>query len=81
MNFRRQPKRPSQPAGTNEAVLQQAIFALEDGRLKEAEFLAADVLKCRPADPRALQIFGNALLLQGEAEQAIAPLAQAARHT
>ena len=81
MNFRQQPKKPSQPAGTNEPALQQAIFELEGGRLKEAELLAGDVLRRRPADPRALQIFGNALLLQGKAEQAIAPLAQAARRT
>jgi tetratricopeptide (TPR) repeat protein len=81
MNFRQPPKSPPEPAGANEPALQQAIFALGKGQLKEAELLAADFLKRNPTDPRVLQIFGSALLLQGEAERAIAPLAQAARRT
>jgi tetratricopeptide (TPR) repeat protein len=81
MNFRQPPKSPPEPAGANEPALQQAIFALGKGQLKEAELLAADFLKRNPTDPRVLQIFGSALLLQGEAERAIAPLSQAARRT
>ena len=75
------PKPPHQEPGANEQALQRALAALQSGRLQEAEWLAADVLKRSPADARGLQIFGNALLLQGRAEEATAPLEQAARRT
>jgi tetratricopeptide (TPR) repeat protein len=67
------------PNSTYERTLQQAQITLQKGRLQEAEWLANDVLKHRPANPRALQIFGYALLLQGRAVEAIAPLEEAAR--
>jgi len=38
-------------------------------RAVERELLAADFLKRKPTDPRVLQIFGSALLLQGEADR------------
>jgi hypothetical protein len=54
--------------------------AISDFRARQRalvrELLAADFLKRKPTDPRMLQIFGSALLLQ-----VIAPLAQAARRT
>lgn len=75
------PKPPRQGPGVNEQALQQALAALQGGRPQEAEWLAGDVLKRSPADARGLQILGNALLLQGKAEEAIAPLEHAARRT
>jgi tetratricopeptide (TPR) repeat protein len=67
------------PDSGYERALQQAQAALQSGRLQEAEWLAGDVLKHRPALPRALQIFGNALLMQGRAGEAVVPLEEAAR--
>jgi cytochrome c-type biogenesis protein CcmH/NrfG len=75
------PKPPCHEPGANDQALQQAVGALQSGRLQEAEWLAADVLKRSPSDARGLQIFGNALLMQGKAVEAIAPLEQAARRT
>ncbi len=62
-----------------EQALRQAVAALQGGRPQEAEWLAADVLKEAPTEPRALQVFGYALLQQGKANEAIAPLKSAAR--
>ena len=81
MASKKPPQTPQPLAGVNTQALQQAIVALQSGRLQEAEWLAADVLKRSPAEARALQIFGYALLRQGKAEDALAPLAQAARST
>jgi len=69
------------PQGLLDPALLQAVAALERGRAQEAEWLASDVVKRNPADARALQIFGYALLRQGKASDAVEPLAQAARRT
>lgn len=61
------------------SALQQAAFALNAQRPTEAERIAAAALKAAPRDARALQIFGCAVLMQGRAAEAIAPLETAAR--
>ena len=60
-------------------ALQQAAFALNGQRPGEAERISAEVLKVDPRDARALHIFGCAVLMQGRAAEAIAPLETAAR--
>lgn len=60
------------------SALQQAAFALNGQRPGEAERIVADVLKHHPRDARALHIFGCAVLMQGRAAEAIAPLEAAA---
>ena len=59
-------------------ALQQAALALTSQRPGEAERIAAEVLKFDSRDARALQIFGCAVLMQGRAADAIAPLETAA---
>ena len=65
--------------GDIDGALQQAAFALNNQRPGEAEQIAAAVLKAQPRDARALQILGCAVLMQGRAAEAIAPLETAAR--
>ena len=60
-------------------ALQQAAFALNGQRPGEAERISAEVLRVDPRDARALHIFGCAVLMQGRAADAIAPLEAAAR--
>lgn len=66
-------------AAAADDVLQRAVFALNNGRPVDAERLAGDVLKADPRHARALHIFGCALLMQGHAREAIAPLEAAVR--
>jgi tetratricopeptide (TPR) repeat protein len=65
--------------GRGDDALSRAIFALNSQRPNEAEQIAGAVLKADPRHARALHIFGCALLMQGRAEDAIAPLEAAAR--
>jgi len=65
--------------GRGDDALSRAIFALNSQRPNEAERIAGEVLKADPRHARALHIFGCALLMQGRAEDAIAPLEVAAR--
>ena len=60
-------------------AVQQAMWALNNERPDEAERLAAAVLKREPRNAGALHVFGCALLMQGRATDAIAPLEAAAR--
>jgi tetratricopeptide (TPR) repeat protein len=69
------------PVGAFEQALRQAVSMLQSGRMQEAEFLAADLLKRAPSQPRALQIYGYALLQQGKAKEAVAPLEQATQRS
>lgn len=69
---------PLRTASTAEAV-QQAMLALNNERPDEAERIAGEVLKREPRHPGALHVFGCALLMQGRAQEAIAPLETAAR--
>jgi tetratricopeptide (TPR) repeat protein len=57
----------------------RAMFALNGQRPQEAQRIAEEVLKSNPRHARALHIFGCALLMQGRAQDAIAPLESAAR--
>jgi tetratricopeptide (TPR) repeat protein len=59
--------------------LAPAKSALDNGRPQEAERIVAQVLKADPRHAGALHIFGAALLMQGRAADAIAPLEAAAR--
>jgi tetratricopeptide (TPR) repeat protein len=63
---------------SNEA-LQRAMFALNSERPGEAERIADEVLKRDPRHAGALYILGCALLMQGRAQDAVAPLESAAR--
>jgi tetratricopeptide (TPR) repeat protein len=69
------------PAGMSRSdeALQQALFALNAQRPKDAEQIAVGILKTTPHHMRALHILGCALLLQGRAEEAIPPLEAAGR--
>jgi tetratricopeptide (TPR) repeat protein len=62
-----------------EEALQRAVFALNGGRAGDAERLAADALKTNPRNVLALHVLGSALLMQGRAGDAVAPLETAAR--
>lgn len=66
-------------AGYGDAVLEGAIFALNGQRPRAAERIAGQVLKADPVHTQAQLIFGCALLMQGYAQDAIAPLESAAR--
>ncbi|MGZ6020962.1 MAG: tetratricopeptide repeat protein [Phenylobacterium sp.] len=68
-------ERPSTPA----LALERASAALQAQRLDEAERLAASVLKADRNNVGAGQVLGTALLMQGRAEEALAPLQRAAR--
>lgn len=60
--------------GEDERVLARAMVALNSERPREAEQIAAAVLRVDPRHTRALYILGCALTLQGRAVEAIAPL-------
>jgi Flp pilus assembly protein TadD len=66
------------PAFPDEA-LERANLALKNHRAKDAERIAADMLRADPRHTRALHILGCALLAQGRAEDAVALLENAAR--
>jgi tetratricopeptide (TPR) repeat protein len=68
---------PARPA--IEQALAHAAVALQSGQPIEAERIAHDVLKARPQHPPALSILGQAMAMQGRAQEAVAPLEQAAR--
>lgn len=55
------------------------MLALDGGRSQEAERIAQEVLKAQPHQPRALYVLGSALIMQGRAAEAIAPLEAAVR--
>src|SRR5262249_26879823 len=53
-------------------ALQRARFALHSRRPRDAEQIAGELRKTHPHDPRVVGIFGNSLLMQGRAADAIA---------
>jgi tetratricopeptide (TPR) repeat protein len=55
------------------------MMALDGGRPNEAERIAGEILKANPRHPRALQVLGYALLMQGRAQDATVALGPAAR--
>ena len=59
--------------------LHRAALALNAKRPKEAQRIAEEILRRDPRHARALHILGFALLIQGRAEAAVAPLEAAAR--
>src|SRR5271155_198514 len=60
-------------------ALRQAMLALDGQRPQEAQRIAQDILASDPRHGRALHVLGCALLMQGRAGDAIAPLETAAR--
>lgn len=72
------PKMPVGSADRSEP-LQQAAFALNAKRPDEAQRIAEEILRRDPRHAGALHILGFALLSQGRAQAAIAPLEAAAR--
>ena len=75
---------PQHPAaiggsGRHDAALQQAMLALDSQRPGDAERITGEILKRDPRHAGALVVLGRALLSQGRAEEAIAPLESAAR--
>jgi tetratricopeptide (TPR) repeat protein len=74
-----------QPTGSNEKqraqaeALQKAQQAIQGERPAEAERLAGEILQGNAGHPEAIKILGYALLMQGRAEEAVAPLEKAAR--
>jgi tetratricopeptide (TPR) repeat protein len=62
-----------------DAALERAGLALNNQRPRDAEHIANEVLRADPGQARALHILGCALLAQGRAADAIAPLESAAR--
>ncbi|HEY5305306.1 MAG TPA: tetratricopeptide repeat protein [Pseudolabrys sp.] len=60
-------------------MLQQANSAIQNERPIEAERLAREILKANSGHSEAIKILGYALLMQGKAEDAVAPLEKAAR--
>jgi tetratricopeptide (TPR) repeat protein len=76
------PPYPFAPSGNaTEQALQAATFALQANRPAEAERIAGEVLRRHRGDPRAAQLYGYALLTQGKAKDAIAPLERAFKQT
>ncbi len=60
-------------------ALQRATFALQNGHPADAERIAGEILKANAGHAEAIKILGHALLMQGRAEEALAPLEKAAR--
>src|SRR5262245_58100984 len=73
------PGTPGRAASEAEAQLQWATGALNHGQPDDAERFARNVLAAIPQHPKALYLLGCALLRQGRAAQAVAPLERAAR--
>lgn len=62
-----------------EGTLQQATYAIQNQQPNEAARLAQIVLERSPANPRALHLYGHALLMLGQAKEAVMPLETAFR--
>lgn len=73
------PTTTARGADGNGDALERALSALNSQRPHDAERIAADIVKRDAGHARALQILGVARLMQGRAQDAIAPLETAAR--
>ncbi len=73
------PRSGSEPPSTTGDALQRAVEALRAGRARDAERLAADVLKADRGNLLAAKVWGQALLLQDRAGEAIEALQRAVR--
>ena len=74
------PLHPRMPGDADRGdALAQARSALNAERPQEAQRLAEAVLKADPRDAKALHVVGCAILMQGRAKDAVAPLESAAR--
>ena len=65
----------------SDLALQNAAAAIQAGLPREAERLAAEVLKGNAGNLPAMQLLGTALLMQGRGKDAILPLERAARRS
>jgi len=73
------PSRDIGGAKGGDNALQAASLALNNGRPKDAERIAGEMLKADPRHTQALRILGYALLMQGRPQDAVAVLEPAAR--
>jgi tetratricopeptide (TPR) repeat protein len=62
-------------------VFERAMFAFQMQRFGEAEQIANEALKANRNAPWALQLLGQALMMQGRNAEAVAPLEKAARRS
>ena len=62
-----------------EETLRRAMSAIQSQRPDEALRLTQDILNKNPSQPNALHLYGYALLMQGRADEAVAPLEKAFR--
>ncbi len=75
----------TQPGGSNERqraqaeALQRAQRAIQSDRPAEAERIAGEILQANSGHLEATKIIGYAQLMQGRADEAVAPLEKAAR--
>ena len=74
-----QPGVPNERQRAQAAALQQANLAIQNERPLDAERLAGEILKANAGHLEATKIVGYALLMQGRAADAVAPLEKAAR--
>jgi tetratricopeptide (TPR) repeat protein len=72
---------PLRPPTADDQALQRAAFALQSNRPAEAARIAGELLKKNPGDPRAAQIFGYSLTIQGRGQEAIVPLERATQQS
>lgn len=76
------PDQPTSPLGAVSRptlLLQQAAFALQNQRPREAERMTREILHADPRHIQASSLLGSALLMQGRVEDAIPPLENATR--
>jgi len=62
-----------------ESRLDRVMRAIQSGQGSEAARLAGDILSTNPGQPKALHLFGYALLMQERADEAVEPLERAFR--
>jgi tetratricopeptide (TPR) repeat protein len=81
MSTRAQSPFPASQPNPNQAALDRAILALRMQRPDEAERIAAPIVRANRGNALAAQILGRALMMQGRAADAVAPLERAARRS
>lgn len=72
---------PASQPNPNQAALDRAILALRMQRPDEAERIAAPIVRANRGNVLAAQVLGRALMMQGRAAEAVAPLERAARRS
>ena len=70
---------PNERQRAHAEALQRAKLAIQNDRPADAERLASEILKANAGHLEATKVLGYALVMQGRAEAALAPLEKAAR--